>query len=235
MADKADKEVEAPGLASSSGRRVVFVRHGKTEWNKLFRYQGATDVPLCPEGEEQARRAALRLARMPASRVVSSPLLRSRRTAEIIAEAVGVSSVEVWDGLIEVNFGDWEGLTVPEIKERYGDAAFGEWRNSPLDYNAPGGEDMQALYDRSQMVVSKIIGLPDDNMIVVGHGAMFRALLLPMVDMPRCSVFWRARMDNCSLSGVDIDGNGRASIAFLNDTLHLKVKIEDIGGLPMPW
>ena len=113
--------LETPGLSLVIKRKITFVRHGITEWNKMFRYQGITDVPLSPEGEEQAKKAALRLSCESVDRVISSPLERSMKTAVIIAETIGIKSVEAWDELREVDFGAWEGLTVPQIKEKYGE------------------------------------------------------------------------------------------------------------------
>jgi len=231
-----DSEIqEMPGLSASAGRKVVLVRHGKTEWNKLFRYQGVTDIPLCPEGKEQAERVALRLSTLSVKRVISSPLERSLRTAEIIADKVGVSRVEIWEELIEVNFGEWEGLTVNEIKNRFGADIFNKWRNDQLDVSVPGGEITDDLYMRASKAAEKIISIEDEYTIIVGHGAMFRTLLLPLIEMPKGSIFWRMRMDNCSISGIDIDKKGRAYITFLNDTLHLHAKMSAIRELPLPW
>ena len=88
---------ETPGLSLVIKRKITLVRHGITEWNKKFRYQGITDVPLAAEGEEQAKRAAMRLSCESVDRVISSPLGRSMKTASIIAEIIGKNSVETWD------------------------------------------------------------------------------------------------------------------------------------------
>lgn len=225
---------ETPGLAVSGGRRVYLVRHGITEWNRQFRYQGVTDIPLCPEGEEQARRVAGRLSGLDIRRVVSSPLKRSMSTAGIIAGALSVPQVEVWDDLAEVDFGGWEGLSVREIKEKYGEEIFDKWRNAQLDVAVSGGEDPDNVYERATRAAERILASQDGMMVIVGHGAIFRAVLPPLIGVQRSSVFWKMRMDNCSISGVDIDKKGRASVAFLNDTLHLKAEAGDIGSLPFP-
>ena len=226
---------DVPGLAVSGGKKVILVRHGKTEWNKLFRYQGVTNIPLCQEGEDQARRVALRLSCISVQRIISSPLKRSLRTAEIIAEAAGGADVEVWDDLIEVNFGEWEGLTVQEIKAKFGADTFNKWKNAQLDVQVPSGEDSEDLYRRASNTAKRIISLADEYTIIVGHGAMFRALLLPLIGMRKDSIFWRMRIDNCSLSGVEIDKKGRVSITFLNDTLHLRTEMAFIREIPLPW
>lgn len=236
MADEFAKkhdDFETPGLSGTRGRRVYFVRHGMTDWNKQFRYQGSTDIPLCEEGERQAQRAARRLARLGAVRIVSSPLRRSLRTAEILAAELGSPKVEVWPELTEVDFGGWEGLTVAQIKARYGDESFEKWRSEQLDVTAPEGEDVAHAYERAQSAAGKLLGAEDKSMIVVGHGAFFRVLMLPIIRMPKCSLFWRMRLDNCSISAFDVDKQKRASVTYLNDTLHMLTPFSDIADLPL--
>ena len=236
MADdtaKEQREFETPGLSGTRGRRIYFVRHGMTEWNKQFRYQGSTDIPLCEEGERQAERAAQRLTQLRGTTVISSPLKRSLRTAEIIAKELGTSGVEVWNELTEVDFGGWEGLTVPQIKEKYGAELFEKWRNEQLDVTAPDGESVCETYERAAAAAAKLLARREERLIVVGHGAFFRVLLLPLIRMPRCSLFWRMRLDNCSISAFDVDRQGRASVTFLNDTLHMLTPFSDIADLPL--
>lgn len=229
------EEHESPGLSLSGGRRVTLVRHGITEWNKLFRYQGVTDIPLSPEGEEQARRTGLRLSGASVRRIISSPLKRSLKTAGIIAEAVGFLDVEIWDELIEVDFGEWEGLTVEQIKSKFGTESFAKWRKAQMEVTPPNGEDTDKLYMRASEASKRIIAIADEHTLVVGHGAMFRAMLLSLIGVPKGSLFWKMRMDNCSISGLNISNSGSAYINFLNDTLHLLVKKDCIADLPLPW
>lgn len=226
---------EVPGLSLVIKRKITLVRHGVTEWNKMFRYQGITDVPLSPEGEEQAKKAALRLSCESVDRVISSPLGRSMKTASIIADRVGKKSVEAWDELREVDFGEWEGLTVPQIKERFGEDLFERWKSSQVDVTATNGENSDIVYKRAEACAEKILALKDEHVVVVGHGALFRALLLPLIKIPRGNVFWKMKMDNCSLSGIGVDRKNKAFIVFFNDTIHLRTKIDCIKDIPLPW
>ena len=243
MTDRADLDKEnegrdigdAPGLSLQIKRKVTLVRHGITDWNKSFRYQGVSDVPLSTEGEEQAKKTALRLSHESVGRIISSPLKRSLKTAEIIAESIGLSAVETWDELMEVDFGAWEGLTIPQIKEKFGEETFAKWKSSQVHVTATNGEDTDRIYIRSEACAAKILSLTDENVVVVGHGALFRTMLLPLIGTPRSNVFWKMKMDNCSLSGIGIDKKNRAFIVFFNDTIHLRTKMDCIKDIPLPW
>jgi len=224
---------EAPGLMPPSSRRIYLVRHGVTEWNKLFRYQGATDIPLSPEGEEQAERVAIRLSQVSVGRIISSPLARSQMTAQKIAERAGIGTVELWEELREVNFGDWEGLTVREIIDKFGDSIFNAWKKAQLDVTATNGERAFDVYERAGRAAERLSALNDEITVVVSHGALFRALLLHFIDVPRSNVFWKMRMDNCSISAVEFDSKGRRSLRFLNDTTHLLAEREKIHLIPL--
>jgi alpha-ribazole phosphatase/probable phosphoglycerate mutase len=224
---------DAPGLAPAEGRSIYLVRHGVTEWNKSFRYQGITDVPLSDEGREQARLAGKRLAKIRAGAVISSPLKRSLETAEIIAAATDAPEVEIWDELCEVNFGAWEGLTVREIVGQFGFELFDRWRSSQISVAATNGEDPASVLARAKNAAERIASLKYENTIVVAHGAIFRALMLCLLEIPLSNVFWRMRMDNCSITKVSADKRGKLSASFFNDVTHLNIPEESIGILPL--
>lgn len=224
---------EAPGLVQPAVRRIYLVRHGVTEWNKQFRYQGSADIPLSAEGEEQADRVGLRLSQLRVERIISSPLRRAMGTALRIAERVDVDNVEQWEDLREVDFGDWEGLTVREIVAKFGEDNFDAWRRAQIDVTAANGEDARSVYDRAGRAVQRLSGMQDEVTVVVSHGAIFRALMLHFIDVPKSSVFWKMRMDNCSVSAVEFDRKGRRSVRFFNDTVHLRAERGIIHSIPL--
>lgn len=224
---------DSPGLTLHAVRRIYLVRHGVTEWNTLFRYQGSTDIPLSEEGLEQAERVGMRLSRLSVKRIVTSPQLRAVETAVRIAKQVGVKDIEKWDELREVHFGDWEGLTVPEIIAAFGQELFDSWRKAQTEVTAPGGEDARCVSDRSELAAKRLSALNDDVTVVVLHGAILRSLMLHLIGVPVSSVFWKMRIDNCSISAVEFDGRGRCSVSFLNDTIHLQTQREKIHSIPL--
>lgn len=159
----------------STSRHLLLVRHGQSEWNAVGRWQGQADPPLSAVGEEQARDAAKRLADAGFTAVISSDLRRARRTADILAEVVGLP-VSVDPDLREIDVGDWQGLTRPEIEAGWpGELA--EWSEGRSE-SPPGGETRNHLAARARgaLVRAAAGAEPGDRLLVVAHGALVRHL-----------------------------------------------------------
>ena len=174
------------GSTQPSMNRVplVFVRHGETDWNREFRFQGQRDVPLNERGRRQAARNGHAIAGILAAgewKLISSPLGRSLETMRILLEAAGQGG-RVFDtdpALMEVNYGDWESLTLVEIGERFPDAARAreadKWRYVP-----PNGESYAMLSTR----VASWLETLDRPTFVVAHGGVLRALFHLLAGLP---------------------------------------------------
>ena len=215
--------------------RIFFVRHGETQWNSTFRYQGLSDVELNEAGLEQARRAGVRLSGISPARAYSSPLRRALRTAEIIMENnAGGAAVEVCADLREISFGDWEGLTASEIMERDGER-LAEWRKAPFSVSPPGGEPFSEVAARAARAARLIqdAGTPGDASFVVAHGAVLRALIASFLGLADVNALWKMRLDNCSISVIDMWG-ARPSVLLTNDTHHIRLDDCAIRGLDFP-
>ena len=215
--------------------RFFFVRHGVTDWNREFRYQGRSDVDLNDDGVEQARRTGLRLSRIVPSRVYASPLKRARRTAEVIMENnSGDTAIELCGDLKEISFGLWEGMTAPEIKARYPET-LEAWRKAPFTAVPEDGEPFAEVALRSSRVAESLkeAGNPGDVTFVIAHGAVMRALIAAVMNIEEIDLFWRVRFDNCSISALDMWG-ARPSLLFSNDTYHLRLADDEIKLLTFP-
>ncbi len=150
-----------------------FLRHGETDWNAQGLSQGTTDIPLNKVGLEQARRAALTFgAGIEVATIVASPLVRARVTAEAVAATLRLP-VQFDDGLREVEFGEQEGLPM------------GDWYDSWIEgsYTPSGAESFAGLYERAVAAVNRATALPAP-VLVVAHGALFRALRLAFGHKP---------------------------------------------------
>lgn len=156
-------------------RRLLLLRHGQSTWNAAGRWQGRADPPLSPLGEVQARDAARRLVPGQFSRIVASDLRRARRTAEILAGAIGLA-VEVDADLREIDVGEWQGLTRAEIDAR-APGALADWSEGRSE-STPGGEMRADLTERARAALVRVAATssPGDRVLVVSHGALIRNL-----------------------------------------------------------
>ncbi|MEY9183214.1 broad specificity phosphatase PhoE [Bradyrhizobium sp. USDA 326] len=153
-------------------RTFYGLRHGATDWNREGRFQGRTDNPLNDDGLRQAREAAHLLRGVGISRIVASPLVRAARTAEIIADVIAVP-LAIDDGIIEFDFGSFEGLPVRDLMIKHGvKSATGLVSILPAD-----GESWDAMVGRSLTCVSEWLARhPDDNLLFVCHDAVMQAM-----------------------------------------------------------
>ena len=166
---------------------IYLVRHGETEWNLAGRMQGQMDSPLTPLGLDQARRNAGLLRSLAGDlagfSLISSPLGRARRTAEVIGEAL--SMTPVFDPrLVEIGLGEWDGLTFDQINAQKA----GAWDRSHLDkslFGAPGGETYEAMVDRLSACLMEL----KRPTIVISHGVAIRFLRGLFLKLDRAGIF----------------------------------------------
>lgn len=199
--------------------RLFLVRHGVTEWNQVLRFQGHTDIPLSPQGREQAGALGRRLAGEKIAAVYASDLLRARETAEIIAAYHGLAVITD-PALREINFGVWEGLTLDEIKARY-KAELQQWWTEPTRYRAPGGETLSEMAERVIRSVQAIVARHNgEQVVVVCHGGPVRCLLATVLGLD-LNQYWRLKQDNAALNIIDFPSWHEGIVVLLNDTCHL--------------
>lgn len=164
--------------------RIFVVRHCKTSWNLERRIQGRTDIPLCEEGIAEANANVALLRKLPIDRIFSSPLARGRQTAEIYGEALGVP-IEAWPEWIEVNMGEWEGHTHPELSARE-PAEYDRWLADPSQVPLPaiGGEEIGSARKRVVGALCALAGRPERGILLVLHKYIRALLHCAVFDLP---------------------------------------------------
>jgi broad specificity phosphatase PhoE len=162
------------------GQRVVYVlRHGETEWASTGRHTGITDIPLTVTGEQEARRAGLVLSQLrgtnlPPALVLCSPRERAVRTAEL----AGLHVDELTEDLAEWDYGDYEGLTTDEIREKVPN-----W--TVWTHPIPHGESGEHVGERASLLLDRVCGaMASGDVILVGHGHFSRVLVARWLEMP---------------------------------------------------
>jgi probable phosphoglycerate mutase len=146
--------------------RIFIVRHGETEWSAAGKHTGVTDLPLTENGRKQAAIAAEKLAGEHFDLVLCSPLIRARQTAEIAGFG---ETADVCDDLVEWNYGEYEGLTTPEIWERH-DPNWNLWRTG-----CPEGELPAQIGARVDAALQRFAQIEGDG-LAIAHGHVLRVL-----------------------------------------------------------
>jgi probable phosphoglycerate mutase len=224
--------------------RITLVRHGRTAWNvdpgqlpapgtpTGRRFRGIVDLPLAPQGIEQARTTARRLADWMPAAIYSSPLQRALRTARLLAKPHG-QDVQVLPGLSSMDYGAWAGRLASEVAREW-PAVVQQWRRDPFGVQIPGGESTAALRDRAVDAVRQILdrhaaeaSAPGQrtDVVVVTHQVVTRTLICTLAGLPD-EAYWRVHQDLCNLSQLDYEPesgkeSGSFSLRSLNDTCHL--------------
>ncbi len=157
--------------------QIFLVRHGITEWNQKKKIQGKMDVPLAPEGRNQAREAASFFGDKDLKKAYTSDLSRARETAEIITSSLGIEPENI-PGLREIDMGNWEGLSWEKVGERFP----GEqkaWIENPLKSGPGGGENISQAAERFREKVYSITDPVTNHspILIVAHGLVIGTLV----------------------------------------------------------
>ncbi|MCW2537504.1 MAG: putative phosphoglycerate mutase [Modestobacter sp.] len=154
---------------------LVVVRHGQTEWSRSGQHTGVTDLPLLPEGEDDARRLRSVLGQRQITHAFVSPLLRARRTAELAGLFDGNVETALEPDLVEVDYGGYEGLTTPEIIDGLG-RPWSLWADGTVPGETPG-ENLAQVATRVDRVLDRVRPLlADGDVALVAHGHVLRIL-----------------------------------------------------------
>ncbi|PQL24824.1 alpha-ribazole phosphatase [Veillonella tobetsuensis] len=204
-------------------KTLYIVRHGETEWNKIGRYQGITNVPLNENGIAQAKACGNALKDVHFDRILSSDLSRALVTAETIR---GNRQLEIKtdERLREINFGDWEKLLFTEIEERW-PGLIDQMYRRPDIVKVPNGESFQEVQDRAWSAVSDFLNEnnEDETILITCHGGTIRTILCKLLDIS-ISHCWNFSQGNTAINRVFYNGMGESDhniLNLLNDTAHV--------------
>jgi broad specificity phosphatase PhoE len=199
--------------------RFILVRHGETEWNRVERFRGRADVLLNETGLAQAEATGLRIhGEWQPNTVYSSPLSRAVRTAEAIAKQFDLP-VQIHPGLADIDYGEWQGLTPDEVRDRW-PAALHAWYHQPDQAIIPGGETLAQLRSRGMSAVNELSTRhAEQTIVLVGHTVINRIILLGVLGLGN-ERFWHIKQDICAINVFEAE-KGDFVLVSLNDTCHL--------------
>ena len=155
-------------MPPQQGPQLLVIRHGQTEWSATGKHTGRTDIPLTERGRAEAAAAARTLDGWTIDRAYTSPLIRARETAELVAPTCGLT---LDDDLMEWDYGDYEGETTPETRERIPD-----W--SVWTHEIRGGESYDEVGERADRFLARAMDdVPGGNVVVFAHGHYLAILI----------------------------------------------------------
>ncbi len=197
---------------------IILARHGETEWNVEEVFRGKIDIELSQTGIRQAGLLAEYLSKSRIDAIYSSPLKRALRTAETIASYHQLK-VEIAPGLIDLDFGKWQGLHHQEVKAKYPEL-YDEWANHPERVTLPGGESLDDVRERAIGVVNEVVARYEGTVILVSHRVVNKVLICALLGLDN-SHFWNIKQDTCGITTFTYE-NGRFILSGHNDTSFLK-------------
>jgi len=201
------------------GTKVYLVRHGQTDWNVGSVFRGRADRPLNDVGHMEATAVAEALAVERIDAVYASPMKRAVETAGPTARARDLRVVAV-DGLIDVDFGRWQGLSHDRVMKE-DPKRFRLWSEQPHLVTFPDGESL-AMVRRRAMKALRSLAIRHEGrtIMVVAHRVVNKVLCAALLGLGD-SHFWRIKQDPASIDLFEIDG-GFVTVHRLNDTAHLR-------------
>ena len=181
--------------------RLILVRHGETEWNRVERFRGRADVPLNTRGLAQAEATARRIrAGWEVTAVYCSPLSRALRTAQAIAALYQLTATSLQD-LIDIDYGEWQGKSPEEVESLWPDL-LSAWYEKPHTVRIPGGESLDDVRARCGRAVRQLAAQHgESSVVVVAHTVINRVILLEALRLGN-DRFWRIRQNTCAINEI---------------------------------
>jgi len=206
-------------LSKEIAVELILVRHGQTQWNREQIFRGSKDIELDEAGQRQAEALGARLKSRRIDAIYSSSLKRAMATAEAIARLQGLP-VMVGPGLVDMCFGEWEGMAHQEVKQKY-PKQYQTWRENPWKARIPGASNIKDVQAQSLKAIKGLVedNLPESTVAVVTHRVILKLILMKMLNMEP-EGFWNIKLSSCGLTTVEWAG-ARFVLTCLNDTGHL--------------
>lgn len=199
--------------------KIILVRHGHVDWIAPERFRGRAELALSDLGRRQAQALANNIAKTwRLDAIYTNPLGRCRDTSAAIAAPFRLEP-QVADGLCDIDYGQWQGLTREQATERWPHETE-LWFRAPHLAAIPGGETLPALLSRAVAALREILRAhPSGTVVLVGHDSVNRVLLLFALELP-LSRYWHLRQEPCSLNELFFE-NDTFVVRSINETQHL--------------
>lgn len=205
---------------------LLLIRHGETEWNTLGKFQGCTDIDLSEEGIKQAELLKDRL-KGDFDFIYTSPLSRALETANILSAGTK-KEVTIANEIREINFGEWEGLTLREISERYPEI-FKVWRvDKKESYICGGDSSINNAANRATKCILDIVSKhKGEKIVIVAHGGIIKAGLIGLFEWDM-TMYHKIALGNTCINTITFNDDLKPVLVGLNDTNHLNHNVKTV-------
>jgi broad specificity phosphatase PhoE len=206
--------------------QIILTRHGHVDWIMPERFRGGADLALTAHGLAQARAASARIrSSWAVAAVYTSPMSRCLRTAQIIAEPLGLEALAM-DAFNDIDYGEWQGLTPDEARARW-PAEVGLWYRRPDLARIAGGESLHDVLARAVRGLRVLVDRhPVETLVLVAHDGVNRVILLHALDLT-LSRYWHLEQAPCAINRIEATSEG-FRVHSINETAHLQ-------GLESAW
>lgn len=199
--------------------KIILVRHGQTAWNKEEIFRGRIDIDLDEVGIQQAKLLAQSLSKLQINAVYSSPLKRAVNTAIHIANYYELE-VNIDDHFIDINYGNWEGKSLKEVKETFKDL-YQKWIKDPHLLRIPNGETLEDVRIRAVTGLNQILDKHHQQTItIISHRVVNKVLICALLGLDNSS-FWQIKQDTGCFSIFNYEDNNFI-LTLHNESCHLK-------------
>lgn len=207
------------------GTRILLVRHGETEWNRTFRFQGRSDLPLNETGTKQAEALALTLKDEPIQAIYCSPLVRALETAQIIAVFHKGAPIFQEEDLMEMDLGDFDGIDARQWAKQHPHFRKA-WMETPAQVQMPNGESLPQVQERAVRALRRITQAHSQGstLLVCSHNFVILTILCHAMFIP-LDRFREVKHETAALSVLHVEGD-RLSVEMVNDRSHLEAEEE---------
>ena len=198
---------------------IYLIRHGETEWNREEIFRGRADISLNQTGFREAELIGEYLKGMDIHVVYSSPLSRARETARRIAQVFNLK-VQLLEGMIDMNFGRWEGRPVKEV-QIHEKELYQQWIERPHLVRFPGGESLDEVRIRAMDTLESVVqAYHGNNIVIVSHRVLNKLIICGVLGIDN-SHFWQIGQDTAAINLIQFK-EGKFILSLLNETCHLK-------------
>lgn len=207
---------------------LYMVRHGQTADSRENRFSGSSDPPLTTVGEAMAQAFAQAYASVTWEAIYTSPMLRTRQTADALCKLTGVHA-NLEDGLKEIDYGEWEGLRQADVKQRWPEA-FEYWADDVASRGTPGGETAFQVAARAMRVVEAIrTRHQTGNVLIVSHKATLRVITCALLGLDVRLFRERIAQPVSAVTMFVLTGT-TALLTLLGDRTHLPEELKNQEG-----